>query len=332
MNNYTKLEYVPRNYVNNLTKFDVSILIPVYNSELYLRECLNSVMNQITNYLFEVVIVDDGSTDNSSKILNEYKNKYNNIKLITQENKGIATARNVLLENADGEYISFVDSDDTVDKHFIQKMMTVINDEHTECVKCNYKKIEYESKKLVYKSSYCKTVDSKKINKYLWGAIIKKSLFNGVSFPDGYWFEDMIFNYLVLSKIDYISLCEDYLYNYYEYNISASKIQGKKSNLKNLDQFYLVFYLVNYQKENDVLITNYQKNVILSELGTMLMTRTRGLNINIRKQIFADACNFISCIDFDCNNKELFIFKNKLFWLWNINALYNRILQKRGVI
>ena len=98
----------------------VSIGIPVYNVEKYLRECLDSITNQ-TFKNFEAIIVDDGSTDNSFVICQEYVAKDNRFKLIHQENKGLAGARNTCLKYMKGEYVTWVDSDDVVDNNYLER-------------------------------------------------------------------------------------------------------------------------------------------------------------------------------------------------------------------
>ena len=99
----------------------VSIIVPVYNVEKYLERCLDSLINQtLTN--IEIVCINDGSTDNSGKILDDYAAKDNRIKVIHQNNAGQAVARNNGLKIANGNYINFVDSDDWVDLDFIEKL------------------------------------------------------------------------------------------------------------------------------------------------------------------------------------------------------------------
>jgi len=88
-----------------------SIIVPIYNVELYLKECLDSILSQTFND-FELILVNDGSTDKSGDIAKEYKNKYNNIKLIDKENGGLSSARNAGIKKAIGDYILFIDSDD----------------------------------------------------------------------------------------------------------------------------------------------------------------------------------------------------------------------------
>ena len=92
----------------------ISVIVPVYNVEKYLEKCLNSLVNQ-TYQNIEIIVVDDGSTDNSGRIADDFALKYDIIKVIHTKNGGLSAARNVGIENAGGEYIAFVDSDDWVD-------------------------------------------------------------------------------------------------------------------------------------------------------------------------------------------------------------------------
>lgn len=89
----------------------ITVIIPIYNTEKYLRECIESVINQ-TYSIYEIMLIDDGSTDNSIKISHEYAQKYKNINVIHTSNKGVSAARNMAVERASGDYIMFVDSDD----------------------------------------------------------------------------------------------------------------------------------------------------------------------------------------------------------------------------
>ena len=98
----------------------LSILIPAYNVENYIEECVNSVLDLDTNY--EIIIINDGSTDNTLKILNKYK-KYEYIKIINQKNMGISRTRNNLLKEAKGKYIFFLDSDDFINKEKFKELL-----------------------------------------------------------------------------------------------------------------------------------------------------------------------------------------------------------------
>ena len=114
----------------------VSIIIPIYNTSKYLKKCLDSVINQTYKNL-EIILVDDGSTDSSGKIADDYAKKDKRIIVITQKNQGQSTARNNGLRIATGEYISFIDSDDTIDKTFIEKLLApYLNDDHIALTVC----------------------------------------------------------------------------------------------------------------------------------------------------------------------------------------------------
>ena len=103
----------------------ISIIIPVYNAEKYLLKCLNSVINQTYNNL-EIILVDDESTDNSSKIYNEFAKNDNRIKIFHQKNKGVSSARNCGIDKARGKYIAFIDPDDEIESNM--EMIQLLKD------------------------------------------------------------------------------------------------------------------------------------------------------------------------------------------------------------
>ena len=102
-----------------------SIIIPVYNVEKYLNECVDSVLNQ-KNVDYEIILVDDGSTDNSGQICDEYVKNHSNISVIHKQNGGASDARNIGIEEAEGDYILFIDSDDKIEKNSLSKINEVI--------------------------------------------------------------------------------------------------------------------------------------------------------------------------------------------------------------
>ena len=111
----------------------ISVIIPVYNVEPYLRQCVDSVLSQ-TYQNIEIILVDDGSTDSSGIICDDYAHKHNNLKVIHKKNAGLSEARNSGLEVANGSYIAFIDSDDWISKDNFEKMITEINMQHSDFV------------------------------------------------------------------------------------------------------------------------------------------------------------------------------------------------------
>ena len=118
-------------------KYDLSVIIPVYNAQKYLKQCIDSVLNQKTDYKYEIICIDDGSIDDSPKILEAYL-EYDNMRVISQTNHGIAFARNRGIENANGKYILLVDNDDYLAENFIQKLLKDALHYDADIVKCGY--------------------------------------------------------------------------------------------------------------------------------------------------------------------------------------------------
>lgn len=119
----------------------ISIIVPIYNAEKYLGECVDSILGQ-TYENFELILVDDGSSDNSGKICDEYAAKHERIKVIHKENGGVSSARNTGLDNAKGEYITFVDSDDTIDKQYLELMYKRIIETDSDMCFCHFDRFD----------------------------------------------------------------------------------------------------------------------------------------------------------------------------------------------
>ena len=129
----------------------ISVIVPVYNVEKYLELCVKSIENQTYKNL-EILLIDDGSTDNSLKIALDCSNKYDNIKVISKKNNGQGSARNVGIKESTGDYISFIDSDDIIDKNMYRDMINCITDNKLDIVECSYQEFCKEKKGFVYKS------------------------------------------------------------------------------------------------------------------------------------------------------------------------------------
>lgn len=126
----------------------ISIIIPVYNVEKYLRECLDSVLRQ-TYRDFEVWLIDDGSTDNSCEICDEYVDKYGNFHVIHKTNAGLGMARNTGIENANGEYITFLDSDDYWEKDMLETLIRVMQEKKVDICKSGFRRVNNSHEKIM---------------------------------------------------------------------------------------------------------------------------------------------------------------------------------------
>ena len=122
----------------------ISVIVPIYNVEKYINRCIDSIIEQTYTNL-EIILVDDGSTDNSGSICDEYAKKDNRIKVIHKENGGVSSARNVGLDTAIGQYITFVDSDDYIEKKYCEILLKTLKKQKADCVACGYNRI-YKNK------------------------------------------------------------------------------------------------------------------------------------------------------------------------------------------
>ncbi len=212
----------------NLPK--VSIIVPVYNVENYLRECLDSLINQ-TFEDFEIICVNDGSSDSSLDILNEYASNDNRIRIITQENAGPSNARNNGLDNAAGDYIYFMDSDDILDLNAIKELYDLavekdldlvifklisFDDETKEQFTSNYYEMEFLTKSVpdkVFSHGDLTPQDVYKIAVSPPGKLFRRDLIGDLRFPEGLLFEDNPFFVECMFKAKRVYFYDKYLYN-----------------------------------------------------------------------------------------------------------------------
>ena len=224
----------------------VSLIIPVYNAEDYIDECLDSLVNQTYKNL-EIICINDGSSDSSVKHIEEYMKNYQNIVLINQENAGVVGARNVGIKNATGKYIMFVDSDDYIDLTMVEKMVGELNRTKADAAKCNidttlaflqHSKIEnnkfYSSDE--YQDIIKQLFEDNNIFCTVCNGIYKKELC--WVFPEGFRYgEDVLFNGEYFLKAKSIVLLKDALYHYRNNPTSVTHKPSIDSTIDNLEHF-----------------------------------------------------------------------------------------------
>lgn len=229
----------------------ISIIVPVYNMEKYIDKCINSIINQ-TYKNIEIIIVDDGSTDKSSKIIDKYKKIDKRIKFYHKKNGGLADARNYGLEKATGEYIGFVDSDDYIENNMYEKLynnlikykadISVVNYNLVYEKDFNYKKNFKEiSDKLIIlnKMETIKLLlDDNKFGNYAWNKLYKRELFNNIKYPVGRKMEDLGTTYKIIEKCNRIVYDPIPLYNYLQRNNSIVNT----INLSFFEDTYILTY------------------------------------------------------------------------------------------
>lgn len=265
-----------------------SFIVPVYNAEKYLRKCIDSLLTQRNYTNYEIICVNDGSTDGSLGILVSYGNR---IKVINQENQGIASSRNNGILQSRGKYIILVDNDDIVSDDFLWKVSLIIQNTDADIVQSSYTRIDEQGKYIgetLLDNYIADSVTRDIINKtrgYIWGCAIKRTLFDNIKFPSGFWYEDMITKMALLRFCSKIVTVSDKLYSYRVHSLNASKTIWKSRNIKAVDQFWLAVQLNEYCNkylEKDT----YSYCVLLGEFGNILWWRIRDFDFKTKALVF----------------------------------------------
>lgn len=249
----------------------LTIIIPVYNVEKYITRCLDSILNQ--DFInFEVILINDGSTDNSLQICKHYKSIDDRIKVFSQENSGVSVARNRGIEMASGQWLCFIDGDDFIEKNILTDLINIVNTNNIDCViakafiKSGNQKLKekYPLKNSIINKNF-KGLDLAINEGYfrgsIWSVLYKKELLlnNNILFPTGIKNgEDTIFFSKILMYAQNIHISPLEFYNVYEREGSASRSWSFERILLMINN---IKYLQEYIKNNNL---NLQQTYILN--------------------------------------------------------------------
>lgn len=213
----------------------VSVIVPVYNKEYFLRQAIESILLQ-TYHVFEVLLIDDGSTDKSGEICRLYAMQDQRVKYIYKENGGVSSARNLGIKNAHGKYIVFVDADDSIATTHIEYLLSGLKEANCEVAALSMATIRPMSRDLLHQKTVVgrHAVEELCLLRFpssLWAYMYSADLINNALLQDNiHFFEDFLFNYEVLLTCDQIALlnCNTYYYNINESSINRSKLTWKR--------------------------------------------------------------------------------------------------------
>lgn len=249
----------------------VSVVIPVYNVERYLNRCVDSVINQTYKNL-EIILVDDGSTDNCGNICDQYLTCDDRIKVIHKKNGGLSDARNYGLDVAHGDYICFIDSDDFISNYYVEKMINAAIKNNSDICACNFKYIDEFGKEWIREEKKEKVYSPEEAIRdiftafqhtevMVWNKIYKRNLFadNRIKFPVGKIHEDNFTTYKLYDKANSISLINDKLYYYLQ---RSDSIMGRVFNEKRFDILLALDEIKKYFKKSK----KYSKEIECNEL------------------------------------------------------------------
>lgn len=203
----------------------ISVIVPIYNVENYIKRCVESILKQ-TYKNIELILVDDGSTDNSGTICDEFSKKDKRIQVVHKNNGGVSEARNAGLEKVSGEYIMFVDSDDWIDPFMMEKMYRTLKKYDTELVVCepiyayethtNTPELSGESFLLDSKEALKLLVEDRRFRSVLWNKLYARRLWQDIRFPKGKHYEDVRTIYKIYDLCEKIAFLEQGLYYYFQ--------------------------------------------------------------------------------------------------------------------
>ncbi len=295
----------------------ISIVVPVYNVEKYLKKCIQSIINQTYKNL-EIILVDDGSSDNSGKICDEFAQKDSRIKVIHKINGGQADARNKALDIMNGEWVSFVDSDDFIHSSHVENLyLQAVRNNSDICV-CGFKIVDENYK--IIKSIKINFSDSlngnlafkyslnSKIDPSLWNKIFKSSLFKSVRFVKGIYYEDRELIHRIFYKADRVSFLDSESYFYLErVGSTMNHINKKKID----DRLIMIALIEDFLKKESIL-EKYQKDFAICYLLNVYLSAS--YQIAKYSPSYKNDIKYM----FSKSDKDVFSFKN-IFLLFGID-------------
>lgn len=219
----------------------LSVIIPAYNADKYIGKCLDTVIAQDIDSM-EMIVVNDGSTDQTMDIVKQYELGYPNIRVISTANKGVSHARNIGLRKAKGRYITFVDADDYIEPGMYRKMLAILEQYDADLVECSCRKVkpngnlitEMHLKRTILEGKACLShyLQQKAVLNYVVNKIYKCELMEGKRFPLMKYSEDYYMNVLLHEEAGRKVIIPDVFYNYVIHNDSAC---GRKAGLDRID-------------------------------------------------------------------------------------------------
>ncbi|MGG7213279.1 glycosyltransferase family 2 protein [Clostridium nigeriense] len=297
----------------------ISVIVPVYNTEKYIRKCIESLLNQTYKRL-EIILVDDGSQDRSGEICDEYKSIDERITVIHKKNGGLSDARNVGIKIAKGEYIAFLDSDDWVDINLYSRLYSILKKYSAEISICNFKKVFDEddilsSSEKIYNYSNIEALEEiygENCAQMIvaWNKLYKKNIFRGLYYPKGKIHEDEFLTPKLLYRANKIVYIEEELIYYRQ---TPNSIMNSEFSIRRLD------YLEILEERNEFIQNNGLTSIEIKSIERQLNSiinyyfKVKSSRIHNKENVSKDLYNKFIKTSNNIPKKLLFKFKLKIF-------------------
>ena len=276
-------------------EIDLSIIIPVYNCEQYLESCIQSVVDQKTQYSFEIIIVNDGSTDGSEDIIHKFKS-YGNYYVVNQQNMGAAAARNAGIIRATGKYIMFVDGDDTLTEECVEQLLNKAFEKDYDIVMCAHDLVRINNRKIVEISpviypdhnlmNYKNGDEIMNYPGFPWGKVYRRELFEKIRFFPGYWYEDTIIQFLLFAYAQSFIYLPYIGYQYKLYENNTTSQVSKTSNIKCIDRYGMLMDIIDKYHEIGLSIDEKFYTLLLRHVSLYYYTNIKQLPEELVEALF----------------------------------------------
>lgn len=302
--------------MNSLSQ-KLSIIIPIFNVEKYLSKCIYSVINQ-TYSNTEIILVNDGSTDDCGNICEKFANNYDNVKVVHKNNGGLSSARNTGLDMATGEYIAFVDSDDWIDAGMYKTLIELLEDNNADIAACGIKEV-YIDKTVFQSNSGIVTLFNKEealnslvssehsVRFEVWNKVFKRELIGNLRFKERQIFEDVFFDRNIFLKLKKLVYIDQPLYNYLKTRPGNTNSHFNKNKLK-------VF------KEFDDFITDLKNSLL-----TNTSKRFEAFALEFSIGLYCDAMRFGATSEI----KDIIVKQHRIYYIETINNNYINIFKNK---
>lgn len=276
---------------------DLSIIIPVYNSEKTINKCITSIVKQITKYDYEIIVVNDGSQDRTRSIVEQVEDRH--IKLINQENRGFSGARNRGIDESIGRYIMFLDSDDYLVGDCIDNMMDNIISEDADIVQGSYFSFIGEENNRQDNILKARIIENNQIEMvsnpgFPWAKIYRRELFEKVRFPMDVWFEDTIVCMLLYRMCTKMVVTDEIVYAY-RINPEGITKRARHSN-KCIDHYWVMEYVLDKSHELGLPDDEIQYGLVSGHMSTLLYRRISLMDKKVIESAFILACEMLDKI------------------------------------
>lgn len=301
-------------------KIKVSVIVPVWNVEKFISKCLDSLVNQTLKEI-EVIVVNDGSPDNSQKIIDEYIKKYpNKLKSFVKENGGQGSARNLGIEKAKGEYLSFIDSDDWIELDALEKMYNLAKKENSDIVICDM--VDHYQDYTIYHN--CTKYNSVfEVTPSASNKIFKRSMVKDIRFLSKLWYEDFNFTTKILFNTDKISVISEGMYHC---NCGHISTMNNNNSVKNLDMIIIIDDIIDYLNKNKKYDRNIISYLIFNHILITTINRVTVQHSKNKKEVLNKLINYCHNNISDYKNQEFYknISRNRKIIAWlNYHKMYN---------